>query len=171
MGGSVGDGSEPVFFVVHGIGRDYPDWVTLLPQLQRAQPAAIFMYRWSAGQDRDSLIHNLASGINRVAACLAGRQRSLLVLAHSAGGVLASLAAGSVVVASAAGQRVTLVTVASPLAGYGAHAGQPDGVPESAFLLDLGRATFPYPNPAPGVQVIHLHTRYPADHEALCQRP
>jgi hypothetical protein len=58
---------------------------------------------------------------------------------------------------------VTLVTIASPLSGYGRREGPIDGSMEYSYMQDLGTSIVGYPPAAPGVRVVHLRTQYPAD--------
>jgi len=58
---------------------------------------------------------------------------------------------------------VTVLTVASPLAGTVSRSGNAGGAEEATVMLDLGSAIAAYPEAARGVRVLHLRTQYPAD--------
>lgn len=158
------DPSRAVLIIVHGIEGEGAEWAYTLPHLLEVKPAAVLSYRWSPYEKRDALVSQLAVGISRLASCLLPRRQPLVVYAHSAGGVLASYAASRIVVAPPyEPPRVTLVTVASPLTGFGTQEGYLSGESQYSFILDLGTAILGYPDPAPGVQTVHFRTEYPAD--------
>jgi pimeloyl-ACP methyl ester carboxylesterase len=153
------EGGDP-FVLVHGIGGDGREWWPALLHLGRAHPRAIFMFRWSAQKERGALVDALARGLERLAACMVGAER-IWVVAHSAGGVLASFAAGRMHLSPQA-PRVEVLTVASPLAGTGMQPEQePDA--EARFLVELGGSYPPYPRSAQEVTVVHLRTHAPSD--------
>jgi hypothetical protein len=154
------DTSKPIVVLVHGVGGDGPEMEQVLPPLAEWQPPAIFMLRWVPWDDRDLVRDRLAAGISRIADC--AREHRVLVIAHSAGGVITSHAASKIVVSDRA--PVELWTVASPLAGTVRRAGNPDGKAEATLMLDLGSRITQYPEAAPGVTVKHLRTQAPADH-------
>ncbi len=156
---SLTDGPDdvPILVVVHGIGGDGAEWENSLSLLLRAEPRATFMFRWVSMGSRDAMVSRLAMGVSRLSHCT---HHPILILAHSAGGVLASYATASIV----AEAEVTLVTVASPLAGTLARRPADTGEEQLYFLFDLGSRIATYPPAAPGVRVFHLATQYPADH-------
>ena len=149
-----------VLVLVPGLPSDGREWWPALLQLSRTHPQAIFMFRWSADKKRDTLVDALTRGLDRLAACMVGAKR-IRVIAHSAGGVLASFAAGRMRLPPKA-PRVEVLTVASPLAGTAIRSEEtPD--PEASFVIELGGTYPPYPGPAQGVMVIHFRTHAPAD--------
>jgi pimeloyl-ACP methyl ester carboxylesterase len=154
-----GEEGDPIV-LVPGITGDGREWWPALLQLGRTQPQGIFMFRWSAQKKRGALVDAFARGLERLASCMVGTER-IRVVAQSAGGVLASFAAGRMHLAQQA-PRVEVLTVASPLAGTGL---QPDGAPdpEDRFIVELGGTYPPYPGPAQGVTVVHLRTQAPSD--------
>jgi hypothetical protein len=133
--------------------------------LMRAHPASVFMFRWVLYEPRDELVARLATGISRLAQCLPDSEGRLVVLAHSAGGVIASLAAHQIKLPPATRPVpwVTVLTVASPLSGKRDRAPNADGSQQALFFFDLGTRITGYPAAAAGVRVVHLRTHYPAD--------
>lgn len=154
------DTSKPIVVLVHGIGGDGPEMEQVVPLVADWRPPAAFMLRWVPYDDRDEVAVRLAAGISRLAAC--APQHHLLVIAHSAGGVITSQAASRVVLGDRA--PIDVWTVASPLAGTVRRAGNADGKAEATLMLDLGSRITQYPAAAPGVNVKHLRTSAPADH-------
>lgn len=144
----------PVLVVVHGLGGAGPEWDDALSMLQRSHPAATYVYRWESLERREEILRRLTLGLDSLAGCL---HRRIIVLAHSAGGILSSLAASKVELP--ADVQLEVVTVASPLAGTMAR-------PEEKspfFLFDLGSRLAPYQPASDNVKVVHLRTSWPAD--------
>ncbi|MBL8951404.1 MAG: hypothetical protein JNK82_11535, partial [Myxococcaceae bacterium] len=135
------DGAKPVVVLVHGIGGDGPEMEAALPLLLEWRPPAVYMFRWVPWDDRDEVAERLAAGLSHLAACEAGRK--IVVIAHSAGGVVSSHAASRVKLAE--GSSMDLFTVASPLAGTVRRAGNADGSAEATLMLDLGSRIRGYP--------------------------
>lgn len=157
---SLREGSEkPVVVLVHGIGGEGPEMEQSVPLLASWAPPALFMFRWVAWDDRDEVAERLAAGLSHLAEC--ARDRRIVVIAHSAGGVVVSHAASRVHLAQ--GQGLDVLTVASPLAGTVRRAGNADGSAEATLMLDLGSRIVGYPQAAPFVHVVHLRTQAPAD--------
>jgi pimeloyl-ACP methyl ester carboxylesterase len=156
-------GGGQMVVVVHGLGGDREEMERALPALFATRPAGLFMFRWVPYDDRDVLVRRLAVGLSRLHACAPSAQ--VLVVAHSAGGVLASLSLGRLRDRVEASEPwLTVLTVASPLAGTAHIPPREDDRTEAMFLFDLGHAIIEYPVPsARGVRVVHLRTSPPAD--------
>jgi pimeloyl-ACP methyl ester carboxylesterase len=139
-------GDHPLYVFVHGYGGDNGEWHAIPTLLESTHPAAMFMFRWSANGNREQTESLLAAGVSHLLACFAGRAHPVLLLAHSAGGLVASYAQSRIIVpAGATLPAVYVVTVASPLA--------------MSQTMSLGTL----PAEAKGVRVAHLRTSYPAD--------
>lgn len=150
--------SAPMLILVHGFGGFGPEWENSIAIVMRARPSAGFVYKWVPYEDRDLMAQRMAGALTHLAHCT---RRSMIVLAHSAGGVLSSHAVSQLVLPE--GVKLDLLTVASPLAGALARTPPESGEAELAFVLDLGRRIKHYPPAALGVRVWHLRTRFPAD--------
>jgi pimeloyl-ACP methyl ester carboxylesterase len=149
---------------VHGIPGDYEEWYDVPPLLAQAHPAAMFMFRWVPYEERDAIVEQLAAGVSRLAECFAGHARPIILLAHSAGGIIASYAASLIAVpAGTPLPYVHVITVAAPLAGILGRPGSEDGTSAGPFIMEMGTSYTPYSRPSYGVQVAHLRTSYPAD--------
>ena len=156
----LGDEDKPIVVLLHGAGGEGVEMKKAVPLLVDSQLAATYVLRWSPWDRRETLVNQLAGGISRIGQCIPDSAGRLVVIAHSAGGVLAALAAGKVVPPKNAPRDwVTIVTVAAPLSG---HIRGDDRGPEPAFMFDLAN-TPEYPHPAPGVRVLHLRTSVTGD--------
>ncbi len=156
----------PVFILVHGVYGDGREWWPVVPLLAQAKPAGVFMFRWGVAGQHGELVDALTVGVNRIAACFPS-DTPLVLLAHSAGGVMASFAAHGFQVGSSPTQpRLRLLTVASPLAGSGFRDGPKDvsnGESDTRLTYEIGGTIPGYPAAADGVEVIHFRTQFPAD--------
>ena len=63
-----------------------------------AQPAAILLYRWVPWHELDYTSGRYAGGISRLLECVPSADGRLIVVAHSAGGVVVSYGSSKVVV-------------------------------------------------------------------------
>jgi len=152
-------GRRPIYVVVHGAGGEGPEIQKSMPLLASGAPTALYVLRWSAWETQRKLVRRLARGVSHLARCAGDRE--VLVIAHSAGGVLAALAGGSIDAPLREGKpSVTLLTVGAPLSGAIGH--MPGRRQAAHFFFDLARP-LEYPEPAEGVRVIQLRTDLPGD--------
>ncbi len=150
---------RPVYIFVHGIRGAGVEWWPVIPTLAANHPDAMYLFGWNPTQQRVEIIEALVTGINRIAAC--HPNGPTVVLAHSAGGMVAAYAVSRLAVES--GPGVDVFTVASPLSGAGLHNKAEDEEGENRFMKDLGATKTGFPAAAANVRVTHLRTQYPAD--------
>lgn len=151
----------PVVVMVHGLKGDGVEFEETLPIIAASKPAGMFMLRWVAFDKLEPISKRFARGLSQLAACRP--EGEILVLAHSAGGVVISTGASLVTLPETARDgAVKMLTVASPLAGTMNRA-RTEGRNESRFMLDLGTRFRRYPEAARGVRAVHLRTSFPAD--------
>jgi hypothetical protein len=163
LGRGQGEGGQPIYVLVHGVGGEGLEMQRTSALLMAARPASIFAFRWVPWNEREALVSELSGGLSRLAWC-GNAERRIVVIAHSAGGVLASLAVGHVVPPRGVHDGwLMLLTVSAPLAGT-LSGPLRERDPELLFFFDLGSAQ-PYSKPAAGVRVLHLRTQAPADRE------
>jgi pimeloyl-ACP methyl ester carboxylesterase len=149
-------GARQLTVVVHGIGGAGEEWEPAIASLS-AGKTPLFMYRWLPTGSRDGIARALADGLNRLQECLAGNSARLLVVGHSAGGVLAATAASMLKPdAEDIAQRIAIVTVAAPMGGMGMRSKAPRGWLN--FVEELGTDLRSYLPAAPGVRVVHVRT-------------
>jgi hypothetical protein len=150
-----------VVVLVHGLKGDGPEFEEVVPLIAGSKPAGMFMFRWVAFDQLEPISRRFGAGLTALAACRPAGE--ILVLAHSAGGVVISSGASAVALPEGAKDgAVKLLTVASPLAGTMNRA-RTEGRNESRFMLDLGTRFTRYPEAGRGVRAVHLRTQFPAD--------
>ncbi len=124
---------------------------------------AAFQFRWVPSQRMVDLLWALSTGITRILQCAEQEDLQLLVLAHSAGGVLASFAASRISVpATKARARIEVMTISSPLGGLVSRDRYAE-LDNPTYLEELGTSLEEYPTPALGVHVTHVRTLAPGD--------
>ncbi len=152
-------GHRPLYVLIHGAGGEGVEIQRTVPLLASGAPTALYRFRWTPWETRRSLVQRLSRGISHLSRCAGDRE--VIVIGHSAGGVLAALAGGSIDASPwDAGPAVTVVTIGAPLSG--AVVSTPGIRPAAHFFFDLGRS-LAYPEPAAGVRMIHLRTDLPGD--------
>jgi len=154
----------PVYVLVHGLQGDGSEWVQAISTLTRAEPSSLWMYRWVPYDERDAIVESFGAGLTRLLQCLPAQAGPVVVLAHSAGGIVVATGASRVAIpATRPHAQVYALTVAAPLAGTLARRRNREGRAEARFMLDLGTMIDGYPPAARGVRVAHLRTSPSAD--------
>lgn len=158
-------GPGDVYVLVHGVKGDGDEVTRLVPTLQSAKPAAVFLYRWVNFDTRDRIAANFAAGVSHLLECVPSSDGHLLVLAHSVGGIVAGFGVHRLRIPKRerSGPALYVVTVASPLAGMNDRERNPGGREEARFALDFGSHITAYPVAPLASAVVHLRTRAPAD--------
>jgi pimeloyl-ACP methyl ester carboxylesterase len=175
-----------VFVLVPGILGAGKEWEPVIEKLARPG-RSLFFFRWVPLDHLDTLSRGLGAGLRALASCLDGEGDELIVLAHSAGGIIAAQAASRVSTRAGA-PSVRVFTAASALAGIQVRkeAGEDDeseeeegegeeveaGAPSPEaeakaenryFVTAMGGAFRDYAPVGKGVEVFHLRTQAPAD--------
>jgi pimeloyl-ACP methyl ester carboxylesterase len=154
-----------VIVLVHGVTGDGDEIRDLLPILSRSRPAAIFLYRWVAWDDRDAIARGFAVELSRLLECVPSVDGHLLVVGHSAGGIVVGFGSNLLVIPrrERTGPALYALTVASPLAGMTERAPNEGGRAEAKFMLDFGTQIAGYPIAPMAMAIAHLRTQYPGD--------
>jgi hypothetical protein len=139
--------------LVPGIGGEPSTWSDTVARLEATQTGPVSLFRWSPWEPTDRLAERFAAGVFEWHACLPP-QTAIRVLAHSAGGVVVSRAAPRL---AALGREISIYTVASPLAGKDKAGPRAEKLKLESIATDLGKR-LTYPQEAPGIEVVHLHT-------------
>jgi hypothetical protein len=151
--------AAPLIVLVPGVGGDGDEMHKTVPVLMATHPDALFMFRYTPWEQVGPLADRLVAGLNRLAECRPDGSGGIVVLSHSAGGVISSFA-----VAHFTGKAITLLTVASPLAGTSGVMLNKDASPLQVRLFPLlGLGFSGYPEAAAGVRVVHLRTSAKSD--------
>ncbi len=157
------EATGPIVAVVHGIGGDVPNVSEVHASLASLSPRALLAFRWAMYEKTDALVARFSGGLNRLVTCTGGSV-PIVVLAHSAGGVIASLAANQLEPPSDSERPVVVVvTIASPLGGVDRASSRAEWFSKKPFALELGGKIFRYPAPPQGVQYVHVRTSPKAD--------
>jgi len=159
-----GEAPRPIIVLVPGVGGDGAEMREAVPLLMKAQPASMFMFRYDPFWKVGELTERLAAGINRLAECVPEGAGRIIVLAHSGGGLIASIAVAELKPPPGVqGSWLTLITAASPLAGT-SRAPVPRPLSEQRVMGVLGRKNdVPFPEPVKGVRVVHLRSSAKSD--------
>jgi pimeloyl-ACP methyl ester carboxylesterase len=153
--------SEPVWVLVHGIGGVGPEWAEVQQSLSRQPARAVLQFRWRVTEPLGTLSQRLADGLERLLQCAPEGVLNVRVFAHSAGGIVASMAASLLAIPNRVPAcQVEVVTVASPLAGLFERDRDED--PSAMFFGVLG-SELRYREPSRGVSVTHIRTIAPGD--------
>lgn len=163
LAASIGPGE--VYVLVPGVKGDGDEVTHLLPVLAAARPAAMYLFRWVNYDTRDRIARSFAAGVSYLLECVPALDGRLLVIAHSAGGLVASYGVNRLRIPKRPriGPALYVLTVASPLAGLNDRQPNPDGREEARFVLDFGTRITGYPVAPLAASVTHLRTHYPAD--------
>lgn len=160
----LGEAPRPIIVLVPGVGGDGEEMREAVPSLMAAKPASMFMFRYDPFEQVGPLSERLASGLNRLSECVPEGAGRLIVLAHSGGGLISTIAVSQVKPpADVQGDWLTLLTVASPLAGT-SRGVLPRPLEKQRLMRVLGTNNdVPFPEPAKGVRVVHLRSSAQSD--------
>lgn len=148
-----GDDSSPVWILVPGIGGEPRSWSETVARLEARSPRSVHLFRWYPWESTDQLAERFAAGVAALAECHS-ENTPLVVLAHSAGGVVVSRAAPRL---ASLERALSVYTVASPLAGKDKAGSRAERLALESIAIDLGKR-LDYPDSGPGVHYVHLHT-------------
>ncbi|MBL8954222.1 MAG: hypothetical protein JNK82_25820 [Myxococcaceae bacterium] len=159
-----GEAPRPIIVLVPGVGGEGDEMHEAVPLLMKANPASMFMFRYDPFWKVGELTERLAAGISRLAECVPDGVGRIIVLAHSGGGLLSTVAASMVKPpAEAPTDWLTVVTAASPLAGT-TRAPSARPLSEQRLMRVLGSNNdIPFPEPVKGVRVVHLRSSAQSD--------
>jgi pimeloyl-ACP methyl ester carboxylesterase len=153
-------GTERLFVLVPGLLGYGWEWDAPVARL-RATPKVDFVVFWwepwgsvdrAARQLDDVLWHALTAAPPSV--------REIIVVAHSAGGLVAAHAVGRL---PSPPRKLTLVTIGAPFAGMHICPWSEVDVLHAPLMLSVAAVYHRYPPPPPGVEVLEYVTAWPAD--------
>ena len=116
--GAGAEANRPVVLLIHGIDYD-PAQLKEPLELIREKSSERYFFRWSKADSFNLLVEKVTSSL--LVLLTNYPEKKILVLAHSAGGVLALRALDQIQSENLRGlDRLRVVTAGAPVAGYGA---------------------------------------------------
>ena len=153
-------GTTRLFVLVPGLLGYGWEWDKPVARL-RATPGVDFVvFWWEPWGSVDRAARALDTVLSRALAEAPPSVREIIVVAHSAGGLIAAHAVGRL---PAPARKLTLVTIGAPFAGMHICPWSEVDVIHAPLMLGVAAVYHKYPQPPPGVEVIEYITRWPAD--------
>ena len=153
-------GTERLFVIVPGLLGYGWEWDAPVARL-RATPGVDFVvFWWEPWGSVDRAARQLDAVLTRALADAPPSVREIVVVAHSAGGLIAAHAIGRL---PPPARKVTLVTIGAPFAGMHICPWSEVDIIHAPLMLGVAAVYHKYPPPPPGVDVIEYITKYPAD--------
>jgi pimeloyl-ACP methyl ester carboxylesterase len=154
--------AERLFLLVPGaLGYGW-EWDAAVARLEKAARVQFMVFWWDPWRSLARAADDLGAVLTRLIGAAPPSLREIVVVAHSAGGMVGAHALAGLRVPP--GRRVTLVTIGTPFAGMmaGPFTVTVDPLYTPAILA-IGGIFTRYPDPPPGVEVIEYVTSYPPD--------
>ena len=153
-------GTERLFVLVPGLLGYGWEWDGPVARL-RADPRADFVvFWWQPWGSVDRSARELNDVLWRALVSAPPSVREIIVVAHSAGGLVAAHAVGRL---PSPPRKLTLVTVGAPFAGMHICPWSEVDVLHAPLMLSVAAVYHDYPPPPSGVEVIEYVTAYPGD--------
>lgn len=155
-------GTRSLFVIVPGLLGYAWEWDAPRALLSAVPASVTEVYAWPMWSSLGEVAGELATQLNRLLSRLPPSVERVIVLGHSAGGLVTAFAAARLEVPE--GRRVLVVNVGAPYAGM--HTTPDDGPSDeiwSPFPFLVGASLTRYPPPARGVTVESWVTSWPAD--------
>ena len=153
-------GTERLFVLVPGLLGYGWEWNEPVARLRAAPRTDFVVFWWEPWGSVMRAARELDQVLARVLAAAPPSVREVVVVAHSAGGLVAAHAIGELPPPS---RKLTLVTVGAPFAGMHICPWSEVDVLHAPLMLSVAAKYHDYPPPPPGVQIIEYVTSYPAD--------
>jgi len=153
-------GTRTLYVLVPGVLGWGWEWDQAVAGLRAAPGVEWVVYWWEPWQSLRRAGNHLRGLVASAIGMAPPSLREVVVVAHSAGGMVAARSIDGLAVPE--GKRVTVVTIGAPLAGMSALPGDPDPVSAPAMTAVIGRFLW-YPDPPPRVSVVEYVTHWPSD--------
>jgi hypothetical protein len=153
-------GVTRLFVLVPGLLGYGWEWDRPVARLRAASDVDFVVFWWEPWGSVDRAARQLADVIARAQAAAPPSLREVIVVAHSAAGVVAAHALGHLPPPS---RRLTLVTIGAPFAGMHICPWSEEDVLHAPLMLAVAARWRRYPTPPPGVEIIEYVTSYPSD--------
>ena len=155
-------GTRTLFVLVPGMLGYGWEWDAPRSLLAQVPSSVTQVYGWPMWSSLGRVAGDFAEHLNRILARLPGSVRQVIIIGHSAGGLVTAFASSQLEVP--AGCRVLIANVGAPYAGM--HTTPDDNPPNqiwTPFPFTMGGRLTRYPLPARGVTVESWVTGWPAD--------
>lgn len=157
---SLPEDTERLFILVPGLLGYGWEWNAPVQRLRAAPHTAFVVFWWEPWHSVLRAARQLDRMLTNALLTAPPSVREIVVVAHSAGGLVAAHALGGLVPPS---RKLTVVTVGAPFAGMHICPFSEEDVLHAPLMLSVAARFARYPPPPPGVEVIEYVTSYPAD--------
>lgn len=153
-------GTERIFILVPGLLGYGWEWDGPVKRLRAAPKTDFVVFWWEPWGSTDRAARELNDILWRALVSAPPSVREVIVVAHSAGGLVAAHAVGRL---PSPPRKLTLVTVGAPFAGMHICPWSEVDVLHAPLMLSVAAVYHDYPPPPLGVEVIEYVTSFPAD--------
>ncbi len=153
-------GTERLYVLVPGLLGYGWEWDGPVKRLRATPRADFVVFWWEPWGSVDRAARELDDVLWRALVSAPPSVREIVVVAHSAGGLVAAHAVGRL---PSPPRKLTLVTIGAPFAGMHICPWSEVDVLHAPLMLGVAAIYHRYPPPPPGVDVIEYVTSYPAD--------
>jgi pimeloyl-ACP methyl ester carboxylesterase len=153
-------GTERLYVLVPGLLGYGWEWDAPVARLRAAPKVDFVVFWWQPWGSIDRAARELDDVLSRALVAAPPSVREIVVVAHSAGGLVAAHAIGRL---PSPPRKLTLVTIGAPFAGMHICPWSEVDVIHAPLMLSVASVYHRYPQPPAGVEVIEYVTSYPAD--------
>jgi pimeloyl-ACP methyl ester carboxylesterase len=152
--------TERLFVLVPGLLGYGWEWDAPVARLRKTPKVDFVVFWWEPWGSVDRAARELDDVLSRALASAPPSVREIVVVAHSAGGLVAAHAVGRL---SSPPRKLTLVTIGAPFAGMHICPWSEVDILHAPLMLSVAAVYHRYPPPPAGVDVIEYITSWPAD--------
>jgi pimeloyl-ACP methyl ester carboxylesterase len=153
-------GTERLFILVPGLLGYGWEWDAPVARLRATPKVDFVVFWWEPWGSVDRAARQLDDVLLRVMVSAPPSVREIVIVAHSAGGLVAAHAVGRIPTPP---RKLTLVTIGAPFAGMHICPWSEVDIIHAPLMLGVAAVYHRYPPPPPGVDVVEYITSYPAD--------
>jgi pimeloyl-ACP methyl ester carboxylesterase len=153
-------GTERLYVLVPGLLGYGWEWDAPVARLRATPKVDFVVFWWQPWGSVYRAARELDEVLFRAMVSAPPSVREIVVVAHSAGGLVAAHAVGRLPTPP---RKLTLVTIGAPFAGMHICPWSEADIIHAPLMLSVAAVYHVYPPPPPGVEVIEYVTSYPAD--------
>jgi len=153
-------GTERLFVLVPGLLGYGWEWDKPVARLRATPKVDFVVFWWEPWGSVDRAARELDDVLWRAMVSAPPSVREIVVVAHSAGGLVAAHAVGRL---PSPPRKLTLVTIGAPFAGMHICPWSEVDILHAPLMLSVAAVYHRYPPPPAGVDVIEYVTAWPAD--------